>query len=96
LAENSEYLSTMNVWVLQLRQKRKSSYQEYRHHLAKNPAGWQYHDFSAYRAGNNIVRAAARYLFASQAIRINTCLLLLFFRQIDKTCQPFDDADNDW
>ena len=36
-----------------------------------------------------------RYLFASRAIKINTCLLLLFFRQLDKTCQPVDEAGKD-
>jgi hypothetical protein len=37
-------------------------------------------------------KAFDRYLFVSQTIKMNPCIFLLFFRQVDKTCQPLDDA----
>jgi hypothetical protein len=43
-------------------------------------------------SGNRYLRFADRYLFASQAIKINPRVFLLFFRQLDETCQPLDDA----
>src|SRR6185503_10572050 len=41
------------------------------------------------------LKALDQFLFAPWAIKINTCFLLLFFRQPDKTCQPFDDTGKD-
>jgi len=38
------------------------------------------------------IRNADRYLFASKAIKINTCVFLLSFRQLGKTCQPLYNA----
>ena len=37
----------------------------------------------------------ARYFFASHVIKINTCSLPLFFRQLDKTRQPTYEAGKD-